>query len=681
MVDPQSAEPRLTARSVAAGLTVGALICGVTPYNDAAMQNTPLIGNVLPLGVTFVTLLFVTTVNAALHRWRPARAWSAYEVALAFTLMLVMCCLPTNGLMRYLLPNLAVPFRAAVENSTYRGVIESLGLASWVFPTFSAPDRIGDPVAVGFHDGWAGQGGVPYRAWLAPFCAWAIFLGGLAWSLICLSTILLRQWRDNEHLTFPLATVQLALLAPPERGRALNRVLRARGFWIAFAAVFLLHANNGLSAYFPRHVPEISRGFDFTRVLTERPWNFVDAALLRNTIYFSMIGVTYFLSAPVAFSLWSAVVIYQAYKMILGSQTGDGTVAGLGDQRFGVAMAMLLTILWLGRRQWAVVVGQAFRAPRRGEGRGEYLSYRAAFWGVVGGVAVMVGWLVAAGVTLVGAASIVAMLLVAFVLVARLVAETGMLHPAMPVGVNKPFELAAIFANARVPTDTYYAGATLQATFYDHREPLPVYATHGLRDLDAVRHDVPARRDRDRRLGRRVIAWIAVALAIAYAVSFWSSIWTHYHYAVTLDTNPTSPIDAWGTRENPKVQVLDPTVNYQADNYPPTHDRAANLGLGFGVAVALTVLRLYFTWWPLHPVGYLLVATPPANYFWFSIFLGWLAKCVVLRLGHASLYERCKPIFLGLILGETAAAAAWLLASHALHLAGLPYRSYLVLPQ
>lgn len=678
-MDDRAAAPATapTARSVAFGLIAGTLICLFTPYNDLAMLNTPLVGNSLPLGATFVTFAFITTVNAALHRWRPRRAWSGYEVALAFALMMVMGSMASNGLMRYLLPNLAVPFRTAVDTASYRDVIASLGLKSWVFPTFTTPGRVGDPVAVGFFDGWQGTSTPPYAAWVTPFFAWAIFIGGLACTLICLSTIVLRQWRDNEHLTFPLATVQLALLEPPERGRAWNRLLRSRGFWVAFVAVFLLHLNNGLAVYFPKYVPAIPRSFDFIPVLTERPWNFCDGGFLKNWVYFSLIGVTYFLSMPVAFSLWASVVILQIYKMILGTQTGDGSVPGLGDQRFGVAIAMLLAIAWLGRRQWALVVRQGLRGPRDGEPRGDYLSYRAAFWGVVGGIAVMVGWLAAAGTSVVGALVIVLTLLCAFILVTRVVAETGLLHPGMPVSAIRPFELANGFGGPRVSLDTFYAGALLQATFYDHRETLPVYATHGLKNLDALRDDTG--HDSAARAGRRVIAWIAVALVLAYAASFWSSLWTHYHYSATLDARPNSPIDGWGTRDNPRAQLIDPAVSHQAATVTATHDRAANLTLGFGAAVALTTLRLYG--WPLHPVGYLIAGLAPSFYFWFSIFLGWLAKFVVLRLGGASLYERGKPIFVGMILGETGAAAAWLIASHALRLFGVPYQSYLVLPQ
>lgn len=678
-MDDRSYPPRLTPRAVAFGLIAGTLICVASPYNDLAMRNTPLIGNSLPLAATFLILAFVCTINAALHRWRPARAWSSYELALAFTLMMVMGSMPSTGLIRYLLPNLAVPFRAAVEQGSYREIIGSLGLASWVFPTMEG-ERVGNPIAVGLHDGWTDPSRSPYAAWITPFFAWGVFIAALAWALICLSTIVLRQWRDNEHLTFPLATVQLALLESPGPDRVLNRSLRARGFWIAFACVFLLHANNGLAAYFPKQVPEISRGFDFTRVLTERPWHFCDSSFFKSTVYFSMVGIAFFLSAPVAFSLWAFVVIFQIYKMIIGLQTGDSALPGIGDQRFGVAVAMLFTILWLGRRQWALVAKQAFRGARPGEARGEHLSYRSAFWGAAGGAIVCIGWLVAAGTTVVGAVAIVLSLLAAFVLVTRLVAETGLLHSAMPVSVVKPFELAAVFAHAHVPTDTFYAGSILQGTFYDYRETIPVYVTHGLRDLDALREG-PTRADANRRLGRRVIAWIAVALAIAYATSFWSSLWTHYHFAVSLDAQPISPIDDWGTRDNPKFQVLDPTVAYVADTYPATHDRAGNLALGFGVATALTVLRLLFTWWPLHPVGYLLFGLFPSVALWFSIFLGWLAKCVVVRFGTASLYERCKPIFLGLVLGETAAGAAWLVAAYVLHAFGWPYLMYSVLPR
>ena len=41
----------------------------------------------------------------------------------------------------------------------------------------------------------------------------------------------------------------------------------------------------------------------------------------------------------------------------------------------------------------------------------------------------------------------------------------------------------------------------------------------------------------------------------------------------------------------------------------------------------------------------------------FSLFLGWLCKWIIVRLGGIQLYQRARPFFLGLILGYFAGVA------------------------
>jgi hypothetical protein len=44
---------------------------------------------------------------------------------------------------------------------------------------------------------------------------------------------------------------------------------------------------------------------------------------------------------------------------------------------------------------------------------------------------------------------------------------------------------------------------------------------------------------------------------------------------------------------------------------------------------------------------------------WFSFFLGWLMKFVIVRYGGASAYRSARPLFLGLVLGESFMCGFW----------------------
>ena len=74
------------------------------------------------------------------------------------------------------------------------------------------------------------------------------------------------------------------------------------------------------------------------------------------------------------------------------------------------------------------------------------------------------------------------------------------------------------------------------------------------------------------------------------------------------------------------------------------------------------VMKIRFLWWPLHPGGYVLVSGTGMSGLWFPIFLSWLAKAIVLKLGGVKLYRQAVPFFLG---PDTWGLYAWMrLESH-----------------
>ena len=61
--------PPITWRSVSLGLMGVVTICGLTPYNDYALNNTFMVGNNLPLGVVMLLFIMTTCINGPLSRW------------------------------------------------------------------------------------------------------------------------------------------------------------------------------------------------------------------------------------------------------------------------------------------------------------------------------------------------------------------------------------------------------------------------------------------------------------------------------------------------------------------------------------------------------------------------------------------------------------------------------------
>ncbi len=675
--------PAMNLRSVTLGLLGVILICAFTPYNDYVLNNTFLVGNNLPLGVTMLVFLFTLAINGPLSKWRPRLAFSSGEIAVAFMMTLIACALPSSGLMRALPASLVVPFNEAGADDRYWQLLRSLNLPRWLFPHFTRAQPWTDPVVQGF----VTRGTPMYSAWIVPILAWSVFTFALYGALGCLMTIVRRQWFENERLPFPLAQIQLSLVDQPSPGNWRNELMRRRSFWIAFFAIFLLHIWNGLARYFPQHFPEIWVWYDISRLLTDQPWTFADPKLKSATIYFSVIGATYFVTSSVAFSLWFFFILNNLARFAKGSLTGEPDNFGAVDEHLGGLVAFAMTILYVGRRHWRLVIAQAFRGHREGEPRDRYLPHAFAFWGMIASVAIMIGFLWLAGMTWSGAIVTVLIVLTGFLIITRIIAETGLVHGQIRLSFVRPWTLIASYAKAGpwlhpVPTKTFFLGTMIESQHYDFREVMSVYQTHGMKVADQTIFpssnedaDAPA----DRRTGKKLIALLALALIVGYFTSFYSMLWTEYHYAFTKDTN-AKLVNEHGALNLPRGKLVMYPQSYDEGSYYLRHEQLTHVGIGFGITALLGFLRLRYTWWPLHPIGFLMISTFPGAQLWLSIFLGWLAKTLIVKFAGARGYSAAKPFFIGLIVGESAAAGFWLLMGIMLSSLGYPYHVVNIMP-
>src|SRR5205807_3428988 len=105
------------------------------------------------------------------------------------------------------------------------------------------------------------------------------------------------------------------------------------------------------------------------------------------------------------------------------------------------------------------------------------------------------------------------------------------------------------------------------------------------------------------------------------------------------------------------------TFSQQRKFTPVAHRPALHVGIGFGCTALLEIATLRWAGWPLLPVGVVTAFGNPIGNAWFSIFLGWLAKVLIVRFGGATLFQRARPVFIGIIFGEALAAAFWLIVN------------------
>ncbi len=676
-------------RSVLLGLIGVTYICGLTPYNDYAVNNTYLVGNFLPIGLLLFFLLFVLVINAPLSRWTRRWAFSSGEMAVAFGMALVSCALPSSGLMRYLPGQLVGPWYFAGSNPDYRTMLDKLDLPDWMFPRFAEPDVIGranDPLVQNFYGRipveqdtfWARFTAVPWEAWLTPALTWGLLIAAIFGAVMFLSIIVRRQWVENERLSFPLATVYLSLLESPAPGRGWNALFRSRLFWIAFAAVMFIHLFNGLHKYNVLW-PEIPVRFNLGSLMSDPPLSYLHGGMKENAMFFVIIGITYFVQTKIAFSLWFFYCMYNVVLVFYGSMQTEFRVGMQRDQLYGAIIPFALSMVWVGRQHWAIVLRQMVGRGGEDDPRGRYLPYSLAGWGLVACLLIAVGWLWVAGATLIGAIVLILSLMTLFMVLARVVAETGLAFVQIPLGMTSTWIYTGELTGIRTGMGTHYFNNVFNNLFtHDTREALSPFATTALRVADSAAYEHETR-------WRRAIPFticLGLALLVGFCVSGVSMLHVQYAHAVTMDKEQIGPINPWGVEASVRSITMEGTRAFLPPNSGPreSYNRPTHVVLGAGVTTVLSILRLRLAWWPLHPVGFLLAYSYPMANIWFSVFIGWLAKVLIVRFGGGEMFMRARPLFIGLIMGEAGAAAMWMVVSLVLNAMGMSYEPIRLLP-
>ena len=515
---------------------------------------------------------------------------------------------------------------------------------------------------------------MPWGAWVRPAISWGIFTLAFFGAMVAMACIVRFQWAVNERLAFPIAQLQALLIEPPERGRAFNAVFSSRMFWIAAACVVVVHSSVALNAYFPK-VPAIKVQYDLNTMLGDDPWAALPGFLKSSSIYFTLLGISYFTQTRVTFSIWGMAVLVGLIRWPLLRSSADLPGDAYLVQTTGAALAFLGGMLWIGRHHWAVVWRATVGRPRPGDATGFFLRYRPAAILLVACVAVMFAWLLVAGCSVLMAGTVLATILIAHIVTTRVMAETGFAFLRINIATDRliPLLPPGTFSTR----DAFLYGASHYVYMHAARESAMGFALNGIQVNELA--GVSAREK------RRVPGLLFGTIFIGLTAGVIASLWCHYHYALPLDNTVAQVINAHGLEIWPRGFLVDlpkriEQVNLgRAPNVP--FSPGAQLAIGVGVTVVLQALTWRFAAWPLLPVGFLMCTNGYVHIAWFSLAIGWMAKVLILRFGGAKLFNDLKPLFIGLIFGEAVSIGLWLVVTLVLAGQGVELRITRFLPQ
>ncbi len=623
----------ITRRAFVAGLILSVAIAFLAQYSVNVTHSSYMAIDHMPAGGIFLFFILVFIVNSLLKKINRRLAFGPGELLLVYIMILVASSVTEMGLGSQLLPIISGPhYYSSPENNWDTLLIPHI--KKFLIVNDAAASRY-------FFEGLPKGMRIPWGAWLRPLAVWIPFILVLYFVMFCVASILRKQWMDKERLVYPLTVLPREMVKEKADDGKKSRVppfFKNPLMWLGFSVAFLIGTLNALHYYFPM-VPAIP--------LAQAVPIFRRTISLSFRISFPVIGFVYLVNLNVLFSVWFFNVLFKIIRgsfniMGIASVENVGIYGCSGEPIFnhfgmGAMLVMVAYSLWISRAHLKEV-WQGATGKKQVDDSGEVMSYKAAFWGLVFGSLFLTGWLMVSGMQLHVAILFLIVAFVIWIVLTRVVCEGGI--PTLVATSIASAQIISSFGSVHLASMTIAALAMTYVYSADVRTFPLSSMSMGLKVAEGARGN------------RRPLFWaIMSAITLNILVTLLIQLKMGYKYG-GINLND------WYFRGDvtaPYKHVAEMLKN------PTTPNTVGWICKGIG---ALTMwiflfMRQHFLWWPFHPIGIVVAPVAWVDALWFSIFITWLVKSVIMRYGGAQVYDKLKFFFLGLPLGLYTCAGVW----------------------
>lgn len=593
-------------------LIIGSIFCFIIAtadiYNLVKIQGSYMTID-FTTGFAIFFIFFITLFNYLFKRLFKKRGLTPSELIIIYIMMIISCSIPTMGLTLYLIPLISgIKYYSNPQNEWDKIIL----------PYIRKNLIVTDENAIKwFFEGLPKGERIPFEVWLKPLSLWILFILVLYLSMIFIMTILHKEWSENEKLNYPMTKAPIELINSEKTNIYKNGL-----FWFGFSIPFLIGFINGLHFYFP-NIPQI--------LLVKNVPIFRRTLSLSFRISFPMVGFAYFINSSLAFSLWF-------FCLLTTIEQGFFNITGFGSQEFlpynsdrpllgwqslGSLIIIVLYELWISRKNLLKII--------RMKEENEIIPPKISLYGLIICLLFIYFWLLYSGISPFPTILFIFFAFLIYIGITRAICEGGLSATRAPV-------IAPVIVNSFLgsknlgPSSLSGLGLTFVYSS-DVRTFVMASTANGLKIAEELK-------------GRkRIILWaIIISIIITLLSSIWITILLCYKYG-GINANQWFFING---PQYPLKYIADKIKNPKG----PDWLYIGFTGIGASFTIFLFILRTKFLNFPFHPIGFAFSTIMLTNNLWFSIFISWFLKFFILRYGGAKIYEKFKPIFIGLIVGQ-----------------------------
>jgi hypothetical protein len=582
------------------------------------------------------SILALVVLNVALRRIAPRMALGQAELLVIYAMLVTGSSLGGFDFIVGLVATIPYAAHFARPENHWADTIMP-HLPSWL--TIKTPDESVTAFFAGHSSLYTWE---HVRPWLAPLAGWSVFIIAFAGTTLAINLIFRKRWEEQERLEYPV--VQIPLLIT--EGGGTGPLWRNRVFWIGFTSSAVLDILHILAQLFPGVPPVSVQATNLTPVTTAlaRPWDALGYFMISYHPW--VIGLTYFMPVNLAFSCWFFFLFRKS--LYVGASALGYEVSAYGDvmggavfpyvrqQAYGAWIALFVSVLWGSRRY----LKQEWEAISR-IGATAYDGYREAVAALAVGLLVMVAFLVAAGMSPLVAVAYVLLYVLFCAAITRVRAQLG--PPGHEVALASTTHMMVLAAG----TDLLGARtlSVLSLLWFQNRTFRGLLMPQQAESLKAASVS---------RIGTRTMVQV---LLIASVVGVVSGFWAYLHIGYGRH------YDSLGHGGVPGLAFASEHFNQLSAWFatPAKPNPAGIVAMGAGAAMVFVLAHLTATFigFPLHPAGFALGMAFGLDYYWSAIFIGWLAKTMILRYRGLKGYRAALPLFVGLVLGEYTVRGLW----------------------